>query len=119
MNDSDATLIDLNQRMTEAEKKGDVPFFRDVLAEDLIFRRAKGAVVTKEQFILDLKGDAFEKLEAEVLEVRNYADGAVVKVNVRAKRRGDPSEGRYLNVRRFVKRDDKWQLVAWLNTEMT
>ncbi len=116
--DAEAELTYLNQTMTEAEKKGDVPFFREILADDLIFRRAKGTVVTKEQFILDLKSDAFEKLEANVLEVRNYADGAVAKVMVTSKRRGEPSEGKYLNVRRFARRDGAWRLVAWLNTEV-
>lgn len=116
---AEAELTDLIRKMTEAEKRGDAPFFREVLAEDLVFRRAKGAVVTKEQFILDLKEDAFEKLEANLLEVRTYRDAAVVKVRVTAKRRGEGSEGQYLNVRRFVKRDGKWQLIAWLNTEVT
>ena len=116
---AEAELTDLTRKMTDAEKCGDVPFFREVLAEDLIFRRAKGAVVTKEQFILDLKEDAYEKLEANVLEVRDYPDGAVVNVKVIAKRRGEESEAQYLNVRRFVRRDGKWQLIAWLNTEAT
>ncbi len=116
-------LRDLNERIGQQEKNGDakaVEFFGKVLADDLIFRRASGIVVTKPQFLDDLKPDAFEVLNWVVQEPEVYDDGAVVAVTVEAKRRGEQRDkpGHYLNVRKFVKRRGLWQLVAWLNTEM-
>lgn len=116
-------LRDLNAQIGEHERKGDdaaQAFFGDVLAEDLIFRRAGGTVVTKQQYLTDLKPDAYETLDWTMDEPQIYEDEAVVTVLVTAKRRGEEREkpGRYRNVRRFVRRRGRWQLVAWLNTEL-
>ncbi len=110
-------LRELNKQLVEAERQGNKKFFEQYLADDLIFRRAKGEVVTKQQFLYDLKPDVFEKLVSNIVDLKIYQDCAVVKVNVIAKRR-EEAEGEYLNVRRFIKRDGQWQLVAWLNTKV-
>lgn len=116
-------LKDLNEQIGHHERKGDakaIEFFGRVLAEDMIFRRASGVVVTKQQFLYDLKLDAFDILNWLVQKPELYDDGAVVAVTVEAKRKGEDREkpGKYLNVRRFVIRRGQWQLLAWLNTEI-
>ena len=114
-------LTELNEQMAEQERRGDdeaATFFRTILADDLIFRRASGAVVTKQQFLYDLTPDAFEVLNSSINGIQVHGEVAVVTVMVEAKRRGQEQEKQYLNVRRFVRRRGQWQLEGWLNTEM-
>jgi hypothetical protein len=114
-------LTELNEQMAEQERRGDdeaATFFRTILADDLIFRRASGAVVTKQQFLYDLTPDAFEVLNSSINDIQVHGEVAVVTVTVGAKRRGQGQEKQYLNVRRFVRRRGQWQLEGWLNTEM-
>ena len=88
MTQDEQDLRDLNVQLGEAEKRGERDFFERHLAEDLIFRRADGTVVTKQQFLYNLQPDTFDKLDSEVLEVKVYGDILVVKVLVTAKKKG-------------------------------
>jgi alkylhydroperoxidase/carboxymuconolactone decarboxylase family protein YurZ len=114
-------LVGLNVKLAEAEKRGDpeaIAFLDGVLADDLIFRRANGEVVTKAKYLADLKPDAYDRLETTVETVTVHPDAAVVEVKVVAQRKGDEHAAEYKNIRRFVKRGGGWQLVAWLNTKI-
>jgi hypothetical protein len=112
------TLRALNAAIGDAERGGDTAFFQRVLADDLIFRRASGAVVTKQQFLYDLEPNAFVVMRDEVVDVQVYDDSVVVTVRVTAQRPGDQTPQDYLNIRRFVNRRGEWQMQAWLNTAL-
>ena len=55
-----SALLDLNRRMHVEETRGNegVPFFRELLDQTLRFRRASGAIVTREEFLIDLANPA-------------------------------------------------------------
>lgn len=80
-----AEILELNRRLTEEETRGPegVPFFRDVLDEALRFRRANGAIVTRDEFLIDLADPANRReLSEPASEVscEIYEDCAVVSV---------------------------------------
>src|SRR5687767_4391147 len=112
-------LKEININIGEAEENGKIDFFENLLADELIFRRANGNITTKQSFLYDLKPGAFHKLVTEVQEVKTRGDYAVVQVKVVAKRTTEESEGEYLNIRSFVKRNGDWKLITWLNTKIS
>ena len=111
-------LIKLNRQISEAEKQGNKSFFEDTLAENLIFRRASGQIVTKQKFLDDLATDAFDILIADIADVKIYQNTAVVVVYITAKRKVDEQEGMYLNIRVFTKDPNQWKLSAWFNNKV-
>ena len=111
-------LIKLNRQISEAEKQGNKSFFEDTLAENLIFRRASGQVVTKQEFLDGLATDAFDILIADIANVRIYQNTAVVVINITAKRKVDEQEGMYLNIRVFTKDSNQWKLSSWFNNKV-
>lgn len=111
-------LAELNRQISEAEKQGNKSFFEDTLAENLIFRRASGQVVTKQKFLDDLATDVFDILIADIDNVKIYQNTAVVVVYITAKRKVDEQEGMYLNIRVFTKDSNQWKLSAWFNNKV-
>ena len=105
--------------MVETEKRRQENFLNDVLADDLIFRRASGKVVNKMEYIADLlkPDNTYEYLISENVKPTVYEDVAIVSLQVKAKgKRGESSfEGVYRNIRIFLK-SNKWQCVVWFNT---
>jgi hypothetical protein len=65
--DDEQALLRLNERFAEAEKGRDEDFFRSVLADDLVFRRANGTRVGKTQYLQGLVDarNRYDRLEAE------------------------------------------------------
>ena len=111
-------LKELNQKIGEAEKRGDQGFFQNILADELIFTMTNGSVITKQQFLFGLKPDLFDLLITDVQQVKIHGDYAVVLVNVTAKRKTEEFKSEYLNIRSFVKRNGDWKLATWLNTKI-
>lgn len=115
----DTTLCDLAHRMGEAEKSRDAEFFEALLAEQLTFRRANGAIVDKTTFLRDLLNpeNTYHMLESEDISATVYEGIAVVTLLVTAKgtREGKSFAGVFRNIRIFVHEPDKqqpWQLHA-------
>lgn len=65
-------LIALNVLFGEAESNRDKTLLRDVLANELVFRRANGSVVTKDEYRTELEKseNAFEFLYSENIKLR-------------------------------------------------
>ena len=113
-----AYLEKLNVDLGENEKARNSKFFEDLLAEDLVFRRASRKIVGKLKFLEDLATSEFEKLETEIDTVEINGPDAVVEVIVRSKKKGQ-NKGEYRNIRVFRRSDqDRWQLKTWINTEI-
>jgi hypothetical protein len=110
-------LVRLNQRVPIEENAKNRLFFEDLLAPAFAFRRASGALDTREMFLLsvpDAKGERScdpDSIEVRVLGTRRAIVTCVVMV-----KNEDASVERFHNVRLFVKgSDDRWKLLAWAN----
>ena len=102
------------ERGSEAIEKLD-----ELLSSELLFRRADGTVVGKPEFMKALRGPSpFATRAAEDLAVEIKGDRALATLTV-VTTKADGTEGRYRNVRLFVRRDDQWQLEFWFNDDVT
>jgi len=113
------SLRQVTEEMGARERDADGTFFQGLLADDFVFRRANGDIVHKAEYLQSLERVAenpYERLETHVREVAIDKDSAVVTVLVVAKRKQMEHLGRFNNVRMFRREDDKWKLVAWINT---
>ncbi|HEY8561395.1 MAG TPA: nuclear transport factor 2 family protein [Pyrinomonadaceae bacterium] len=109
----EAELIEINERIGDAEQNADAGFLRRALADELVFRRASGKIVTKDEFLADLPNNRFER-KSRALQVTLHGDGktALVSVIVAA------LDKEFQNLRVFVRREGGWQCIVWFNTKL-
>lgn len=115
-------LIGLNVLIGEAELNRDEDFLSGVLSDELIFRRANGSIVSKEEYLTNLmkQENTYEFLHSENIKAQVKDDTALVSLNVRAKgKRGEKEfEGNFHNLRVFINKAKNWQCVIWHNTSL-
>lgn len=115
-------LIGLNVLIGDAELNRDENFLREVLADDLAFRRASGAVVTKDEYLSELikPENTYEYLRSENIKAQINTDAALVSLVVSAKgKRGEKEfEGRFRNLRVFINDGKSWRCAVWHNTRI-
>lgn len=96
-------------------------------AEDLIYTRSVGRRVTKAEIMKDVRsapapkpGDSKVVYTAEDIRIQQYGDTAVVAFRlVATTETGTTKDVQYLlNCGTFVKRNGKWQVVAWQATRI-
>jgi ketosteroid isomerase-like protein len=96
-------------------------------AEDLIYTRSAGRRVTKAEIMHDVRsapapkpGDPKVVYTAEDIRIQQYGDTAVVAFRlVATTQTGETKQVQHLlNCGTFVKRNGKWQVVAWQATRM-
>jgi glyoxylase I family protein len=111
-------LRELNLEIGVAEKAHDLEFLRDVLDDDLIFRRADGRIVGKEAYLEAVRARTYDAIATGISEVDEQADSTVVTVIVTASGTSDgkPFSGTFRNVRTFVADEDGWRCTLWINT---
>ncbi len=96
-------------------------------AEDLIYTRSAGARTTKAEIMKGLRvpaptpkpGDPVTVYTAEDIKIQQYGNAAVVAfrlVSTTTKADGTKTTGNNLNTGTFIKRNGKWQVVAWQST---
>ncbi|MBK6724504.1 MAG: nuclear transport factor 2 family protein [Acidobacteria bacterium] len=96
-------------------------------ADDLIYTRSAGVRTTKEEIMKGLKapapapkpGDPVTVYTAEDIKIQQYGNAAVVAfrlVSTTTKADGTKTTGNNLNTGTFIKRNGKWQVVAWQST---
>lgn len=119
-------MIELNQRIGEAEKVRDDQFMADVLSDKLVFRRANGTTVDKTCYLESLTNPAniYDQLDVSEIEVQIFQDAAVVTLCIQASgQRGDKTfSGRFRNIRIFMKEADAphgWRCHMWFNTKIS
>ena len=115
------TLSSLNEGFVEAERHRDERFFRRALAKDLVFRRAAGTRVDREEYLRGLRDEnnTYDHLTAEELETIMFDKRTALvslRVQARGERDGASFEGVFRNTRLFVKRRGKWKCAVWFNT---
>ncbi len=106
--------------------KNDAAIHERFWADDLIYTRSAGARINKEELIKGVRsaqapkpGDPVTVYTAEDVRVQQYDDTAVVAfrlVSTTSKSDGTKTVGNNLNTGTFVKRNNKWQVVAWQST---
>jgi catechol 2,3-dioxygenase-like lactoylglutathione lyase family enzyme len=115
---ADLELRSINLEIGAAEQRHDVGFLDDVLHDDLIFRRADGKIVTKEQYLAAVPKRQYRTLESDVAELHITKDSALATVLVRAEgtANGTAFKGTYRNVRVFVSEGERWVCTVWVNS---
>lgn len=122
-------LTTLLHEFMDAAGRGDRAVFDKFFAEDVIYTRATGAVITKADIMASLEKGATasapkEKTtySAEDITVHEYGDTAVVAFRLVGKT--EQSDGKtvvnhYRNTGTFLRRNGRWQAVAWQATKMS
>jgi len=117
----------LNAQMHAEEKRGagGLGFYRELLDQTLRFRRASGAVVTRDEYLIDLANPANTRDEIEPvgpIDCTVYENTAVASVLLRVKgmNGGKPLSGSFRNVRIFHREapDKPWRLKVWFNDKV-
>ena len=112
-------LVKINQDIRDAEFHHDEAYFKKILSDDLIFRRASGKFVNKPRFLEELALISYDILKAGAAEIIPIDEKSVYTIlNVEAKvKKPDGSEfkGNFRNTRFFRKKGTEWELYAWYN----
>jgi hypothetical protein len=94
-------------------------------ADDLIYTRAAGARIGKTELMQGVRsapapkaGDATTVYSAEDVRIQQYGNAAVVAFRLvgTTQKGGATSVSRFFNTGTFIKRNGKWQAVAWQAT---
>ncbi len=124
-------IQELESRFGRAVITGDRAFYDRVLAEDFTHTSHSGAFKTRAEFMaenkFDAKGDSksgrtrYDAYDVDDLAIRIYGDTAVVTGRTSPKGRtaqGQPISGHYRYLRVWVKRQGRWQAVAFEGTRI-
>ncbi len=96
-------------------------------ADDLIYTGSSGRRVGKADILKDVKAAPAPKpddpkvtFDAEEIRIQQYGKTAIVAFRLiqRTEKDGKVEVNRYLNTGTFVRRNGKWQVVAWQATKL-
>jgi len=115
----------LNQFLEDAGR-GNRAGFEKFFADDVIYTRSVGVVVTKAEILANvesLKPTAESKTtySAENTTVHEYGDTAVAAFRLVARtelRDGKLENSYYRNTGVFLRRNGRWQVIAWQSTKI-
>jgi ketosteroid isomerase-like protein len=106
---------------------GDRALFERFFADDVIYTRASGVVITKADIMASLgkpasASEGKSSYSAEDITVHEYGDTAIVAFRLVG--RTDHGDGNvvtasYRNTGTFLRRNGKWQAVAWQATKIS
>jgi hypothetical protein len=111
-NTAELALTELNLEVAAAEDRGDRKWLENVLAPEMSFRRASGAIVGRAQFLDDVKSRAPSKTRIESIHFYGK-DRAVVTCIVTLKVNGQDTD--FHNVRLFIRDGANWKILGWAN----
>ena|SRR5467141_2558443 len=124
------TLLEINRKIGEAELRSDEKFLKQVLAEDLQFRRASGAVVDRDTYFKGVADPAntYAYSHSDDFQLFGVGDSVVVGLLVWAKGvRGKgtpepkPFSAVYRNIRIFHRDSTAahgWLCNFWFNDQI-
>ena len=104
--------------------KNDPKVFQEFFADDVIYTRAVGVTVAKADILKNIDAraaaDPQAKFEADDFTVHPYGEMAVVNFRLIAHsvENSKPTTVYYRNTGTFLKRNGKWQAVAWQATKV-
>jgi Domain of unknown function (DUF4440) len=115
-------LIELNRGVGEAEQRRDETSLSELLADDLVFRRANSDIAYKTDYLQGVRdpNNTYTCLESLDIEPKIRDDVAVVtlRVNAAGTRVGNPFADVFRNLRVFRKAPESrygWQCYVWIN----
>lgn len=105
--------------------RNDLSVHENFWADDLIYTTSKGQRKSKDDIIKEVRAEGAPKagepttvFTAEDVQIHQYGDTAVVAFRLvgTTDDKGKKEVANYFNTGTFVKRDGKWQVVAWQAT---
>jgi ketosteroid isomerase-like protein len=123
----DATIQQVTQLVRDFlanVPKNDPRVFQEFFADDVIYTRATGLTVSKADILknIDVRAtnDPQMTFEGDDFTVHPYGEMAVVNFRLIAHNteNGKPGTAYYRNTGTFLKRNGKWQVVAWQATKV-
>lgn len=124
--DKDQVTRDLTKRLQDflaAVPRGDKQVFDDFFADDVIYTRSTGVTVNKAEIIRNIDVRAANEpattFEADNITVHPYGNMAVVnfRLVIHGQNKGQTETTYNRNTGTFLKRNGKWQVVAWQSTK--
>lgn len=120
-----AELTKLLHEFLSAAGRGDKAVFDRFFADDLIYTRSVGVTISKADIMKGLNEpakptDPNSTYDADDITVREYGNMAVVNFRLiqHVEDRGKKTTNYYRNTGTFLKRDGRWQAVAWQSTRV-
>lgn len=121
-----AELTNMLSEFLAGAGRNDASVHERFWADDLIYTRSAGVRMNKETLMKGVRsapapksGDPVTVYTAEEIRIQQYGEVAVVAfrlVSTTTKSDGTKTVGNNLNTGTFVKRNGKWQVVAWQST---
>lgn len=116
----------LLREFLDAAGRGDRAIFDKFFADDVLYTRAAGAIITKTGIMSNLQKPVPESegkstYSAEDITLHEYGDTVVVafRLEARTERQSGKVElANYRNTGTFLKRAGRWQVVAWQATKI-
>ena len=125
-----AELTRLLHEFLKAASTNDRAVFERFFADDVVYTRSAGVTITKADIMRSFErrpndpeaAHAQERAtsvyDADEITVHQYGDAAIVNFRLIAKSNGSETTQYYRNTGTFVKRDGRWQAVAWQSTKV-
>lgn len=117
--------IDLTEQVHEAtqfEQTGGIvaaDYFKPRLSDQLMFRRANGVVVDKQQFLAGFKdASPFIERVAEDISVHVMGERAMITLIIRTVK-ADGTRGCYRNIRLLTRTAERWVIQFWYNYDLS
>ncbi len=114
---------ELEERCRQAVLAADRAFFEQILADDFIHTSHAGHVSTKPEWLAGLKpgSSIYSSYNVDDQRIGCYADTAVVTGRTTPQgtnANGEPITGQFRYLRVWVRRDGRWQAVAFQGTRV-
>jgi hypothetical protein len=122
-----AELTKLLQDFLAGASRNDAAMHDRFWADDLIYTTSSGERKGKAEIMKEVRtevpadpGDEKNLYSAEDIRIRQYGETAIVAFRLvgTTEKKGAKEVANYLNTGTFLKRDGKWQAVAWQATKM-
>jgi ketosteroid isomerase-like protein len=119
-------LTKLLNQFLQGASSNDIAAHERFWAEDVIYTSSLGKRHGKAEILADVRKSASEPTDqkstfsAEEIRIQQYGTTAIVAFRlIGTTAKGDKTEtSRYLNTGTFLKRDSRWQVVAWQATKI-
>jgi ketosteroid isomerase-like protein len=117
----------LLREFLEAAGRSDRAIFDKFFADDVIYTRATGAVITKADIMESLgkptpASEGKSTYSAEDITVHEYGDTVIVAFRLVGRTQRDDGKvetAHYRNTGTFLRRNGRWQAVAWQATKIS
>ena len=119
-------LTTMLRRFLGDAAQGNVAGFETFFADDVIYTRSAGVVTTKAEILKNVASlrptpESKTTYSAEDVTVHEYGDTAIIAFRLVGRTEhsdGKIETGNYRNTGTFLRRNGRWQVVAWQSTKI-